>query len=330
MAQTIKANQQAIEMAITLLRQGEILALPTETVYGLAGDATQGKAVAAIYQTKGRPHFNPLIAHVSNIAMVEKYCVIDRLSLHLMERFWPGPLTLVLHLKPGHSIHPLATAGLSTLAVRQPIGIFSQIVEAYDRPLVAPSANRSGRLSPTTAAAVAQDIGDKIPLIIDAGQCGVGIESTIIKITDVEVLMLRPGGLALSELEPEIDRPLNCVDQRAAIEAPGMQQSHYAPNATIRLNARNVFRGEALLRFGDQPIADSDKASYTLNLSERGDTREAAVNLFDYLKKLDDYHVNKIAVQPIPMVELGIAINDRLNRAAAPRPIGQQNSVRDI
>lgn len=319
MARTILPNQQAKAIAIALLKQGKIMALPTETVYGLAGDATQGKAVAAIYQTKERPHFNPLIAHVSHVAMVERYCVIDALSRQLMERFWPGPLTLVLPLKTDHTIHPLATAGLPTLAVRQPVGIFSEIVEAYDKPLVAPSANSSGRLSPTTAAAVAQDIGDKIPLIVDAGPCRVGIESTIIKVTDIEVLVLRPGGLALSDLEEQIDRPLAIVDQRAAIEAPGMLQSHYAPNASIRLNAREVFDGEALLRFGDQTIANSENASYMLNLSEGGDTREAAVNLFAYLKILDDYHVDKIAVQPIPMVELGIAINDRLTRAAAPR-----------
>lgn len=315
----VSASSDIIAKVIKSLRAGQLVALPTETVYGLAGDATNGAAVADIFKLKGRPHFNPLIAHVASVAMAARYVKIDDLSARLMDRFWPGPLTLILPLLPKANIHPLATAGLPTLAVRNPQGVFADIVSAFDRPLVAPSANLSGRISPTNAIAVENDFKSTVPFIVDGGQCQVGVESTIIKVEGDDVYLLRPGGLEREALEAFLKRPLKQLAHNSAIEAPGMMKSHYAPNALMRLNVNEVFADEALLHFGGQAIKGQKKVKAMLNLSKVADLKEAAVHLFDYLQRLDHVDASAIAVAPIPNTGLGEAINDRLNRAAAPK-----------
>ncbi|AQX30325.1 L-threonylcarbamoyladenylate synthase [Bartonella schoenbuchensis] len=312
-------NSASIKEAVEVLKQGQLVALPTETVYGLAGDATNGKAVASIFTTKKRPQFNPLIVHVSSIVMAEHYVEIDLLSRRFMEAFWPGPLTLVLPLKVNHNIHPLTTSGLDTLAVRFPVGGFAEVVQHFGRPLAAPSANQSGGLSPTSAASVFASLGASVPLIIDGGVSKIGLESTIIKVCDKNIYLLRPGGVTAEEIEEVAGQPLKQLDQRAAIEAPGMLKSHYAPNALVRLNAQKVESDEALLAFGPKRIVGAENAISILNLSESGQLEEAAFHLFDYMKQLDSLKVRCIAVESIPFYGLGVAINDRLMRAAAPR-----------
>jgi L-threonylcarbamoyladenylate synthase len=321
LATVLGTDEQAILAAAEVLRQGELVAIPTETVYGLAADATNGNAVAGIFEAKGRPHFNPLICHVSDIAMAERYAEIDPLSRRLMDAFWPGPLTLVLPLKPDAGIHPLVAAGLDTIALRMPRGVAGKIIAALDRPLAAPSANTSGKISGTSAPAVADDLGSRIAMILDAGPSEVGLESTIVKVEGDTIRMLRPGGLAAEEIEAVIDRKLGRVDQRAAIQAPGMMASHYAPSAAMRLNVHDVMPGEALLAFGPVRAADASQAAAILNLSETGSLHEAATNLFDFMKRLDAIGSSTIAVEPIPFNGLGEAINDRLIRAAAPRSL---------
>lgn len=319
MSQLMALEAEAIARAVEVLRAGGLVAIPTETVYGLAADACHGDAVAGIFAAKGRPHFNPLIAHVCDIAMAERYVDFDPISRVLAEKFWPGPLTIVLPLRAGAAIHPLVTAGLTTLAVRMPRGPAGEIIKHLDHPVAAPSANTSGRISPTSAQAVADDLGDRVDLILDAGPCAVGLESTIVKVEGDQVRLLRPGGLAAEDIEALLGFTLERIDQRAAIQAPGMMQSHYAPAATMRLAVSELLDGEALLAFGPQRVRASERASHCLNLSESGNLREAAVNLFDYMKKLDATGAKIIAVEPIPATGLGEAINDRLARAAAPR-----------
>ncbi|EJF86736.1 L-threonylcarbamoyladenylate synthase [Bartonella rattimassiliensis] len=312
-------NNVSIKEAITLLEQGGLVALPTETVYGLAGDATNGRAISSIFSIKKRPQFNPLIAHVNGIEMAERYVEIDFLSRQLMEKFWPGPLTLVLPLKEQHNIHPLTTSGLNTLAVRFPDSRFADIVQYLGRPLAAPSANQSGRLSPTSAEAVFASLGKTVSLILDGGPSKIGLESTIIRICAENIYLLRPGGLATEKIEEVVGKSLKRIDQRATIEAPGMLKSHYAPNAEIRLNVEKVENGEALLAFGPKRVMGTENAVFILNLSEEGTLEEAASHLFQYMKELDSFKVRCIAVEPIPSHGLGEAINDRLIRAAAPR-----------
>ncbi|CAF25843.1 L-threonylcarbamoyladenylate synthase [Bartonella quintana] len=312
-------NNASIKKAVALLEQGKLVALPTETVYGLAGDATNGRAVASIFFTKRRPKFNPLIAHVSGIVMAEHYVEIDFLSRRLMEVFWPGPLTLVLPLKAHHNIHPLTTSGLNTLAIRFPDSRFAEVVERFGRPLAAPSANQSGCISPTSAGAVFAFLGESVPLILDGGACKIGLESTIVKVCGESIYLLRPGGLAAEEIEAVAGKSLKRLDQQAAIEAPGMLKSHYAPNAMVRLNVQKVKHGEALLAFGRKRIMGVENAVSVLNLSESGQLEEAASHLFEYMKQLDSLKVKYIAVEPIPSYGLGEAINDRLIRAAAPK-----------
>ncbi|GAA5100062.1 L-threonylcarbamoyladenylate synthase [Bartonella acomydis] len=309
----------SIKEAVTFLEQGRLVALPTETVYGLAGDATNGRSVSSIFSIKRRPQFNPLIAHVSSIDMAERYVEIDFLSRLLMEVFWPGPLTLVLPLKAQHNIHPLTTAGLNTLAVRFPNGPFAEVVECFGRPLAAPSANQSGRLSPTSAEAVFASLGRSVPLILDGGVCKIGIESTIIKVCGENIYLLRPGGLAAQNIEEVARKSLKRIDQQTEIEAPGMLKSHYAPNAMMRLNVNKVESGEALLAFGRKRVMGVENAVSVLNLSESGQLEEAAFHLFQYMSELDSLKVRSIAVEPIPLYGLGEAINDRLIRAAAPK-----------
>ncbi len=253
--------------------------------------------------------------------MAERYVTFDPVSRALAEKFWPGPLTLVLPLKEKSLIHPLVTAGLGTLAVRMPKGRVRDVIKVLDHPVAAPSANTSGRISPTNAKAVADDLGDKIDLILDAGPCGVGVESTIVKAEGDTVRLLRPGGLAAEEIETFLGHRLKRVSQSAAIQAhiiaPGMMESHYAPDAAMRLAVGDVKPGEALLAFGPTRVAGEPGA--VLNLSATGDLREAAANLFDFMRRLDATGAATIAVEPIPFEGLGEAINDRLKRAAAPR-----------
>lgn len=312
-------EDQALERACELILAGRPVAVPTETVYGLAADATNGEAVARIYEAKGRPRFNPLIVHVCDRAMAEEIGVFDPVSARLAEKFWPGPLTLVLPLKAGAPVSPLVTAGLDTVGMRMPLGFAARLAARTGRPIAAPSANASGRVSPTTAAAVDAGLGDRIPLIVDGGATAVGVESTIVKVEDGVARLLRPGGVAAEEIEAVLGAPLVRGNATAAVEAPGMLASHYAPNAAVRLNATEVRGGEALLAFGPKRIAGAREAVAMENLSETGDLREAAAILFSHLAALDRSGARAIAVEPVPMRGLGEAINDRLARAAAPR-----------
>jgi L-threonylcarbamoyladenylate synthase len=309
-----------IREATAILARGMPVALPTETVYGLAGDATNPKAIARIYETKGRPRFNPLICHMSDLAMAERHAVFDPVSRKLAEAFWPGPLTLVLPLKPESTIHPLATAGLDSVGIRVPKGFAGDLIRAFGRPLAAPSANTSGKISATSADHVEADLGDRIELILDAGPCAVGVESTIVKIEGGEIRLLRPGGLSAEDIERIAGRPLiRGIGATPAIEAPGMLASHYAPGAAVRLEATEVSFGEALVRFGTPDIEGERHATIVLDLSLSGDLSEAAANLFDFMKRADASGASTIAFSTIPDQGLGEAINDRLRRAAAPR-----------
>ena len=310
--------EDALGPALELLEAGEVVAIPTETVYGLAGDATNGVAVARIFEVKGRPSFNPLIVHVSDIEMARKIAVFDDVANKLAQHYWPGPLTLVLPLRDGHGIHPLATTGLTTVALRMPRGFGRDLIARLGRPLAAPSANSSGRISPTSADAVNEDLGDRIELVADGGRAVVGVESTIVKLSPGEVRLLRPGGVTAEEIAAFLGAPIARGGQ-GSIEAPGMLASHYAPDATVRLDAHKVHSGEALLAFGPSRIANADAAVAILNLSETADLREAAANLYAHLKALDRHGASVIAVEPIPHDGLGEAISDRLRRAAAPR-----------
>jgi L-threonylcarbamoyladenylate synthase len=319
MAEILVPDAAGIAKAVAILREGGLVAIPTETVYGLAADATVGRAVASIYEAKGRPAFNPLICHVSNLQMAEEVAVFDPISRKLANVFWPGPLTLVLSLTAQSAIHPLVTAGLNTVGIRMPIGAARELIEVYGKPLAAPSANSSGRISATSAGSVNDDLGNKIALILDGGASRVGVESTIIKVEDGIVRMLRPGGIAAEDIEAVLRLPVVRVDQRAAIEAPGMLASHYAPRTKVRLDAMRILPDEALLAFGPRRVCGVQSAVMTLNLSQTADLQEAAANLFSHLAQLDRSGARCIAVEPIPMQGLGEAINDRLMRAAAPR-----------
>jgi L-threonylcarbamoyladenylate synthase len=318
------ADAAAIEAAVRCLAGGGLVAFPTETVYGLGADATNAAAVARLYAAKGRPAFNPLIAHVPDRAAAQTLACFDADAGRLAEAFWPGPLTLVLPKAPGCTVAELATAGLDSLALRVPRHALAQkILSCFGRPVVAPSANRSGHVSPTTAAHVLSDLGGRIDLIVDGGATPVGVESTIVACLG-EVVLLRPGGTPREAIEHALGRPL--ADPPASIVgdgdrplAPGMLASHYAPRARLRLNAERAGPGEALLAFGPAPNAGTAQAAHVLNLSARGDLIEAAANLFSHLRALDASGAKTIAVMPIPHDSLGEAINDRLARAASPR-----------
>lgn len=313
-------DPETIRIAAEALSRGAPVAMPTETVYGLAADATNPAGITAIYEAKGRPRFNPLIAHVSDLEMAKAHAVFSPLAERLAQAFWPGPLTLVLELKPDAGIHELATAGLATVGLRVPQGFARTLIGAFGKPLAAPSANRSGRISPTSAGHVAEDLEDRIDLVLDGGPCAVGVESTIIAVDGDSLTLLRPGGVPVAAIEEtaHVKVRRNDSDQTGII-APGMMRSHYAPEAKLRLNATDVHPGEALLQFGAKALPGEDQASWARNLSPAGDLREAASNLFSFLKQADSNTKAGIAVAPIPMEGLGEAINDRLNRAAAPR-----------
>lgn len=311
----------AMKRSISLLSNGNPIAIPTETVYGLAADATNPDAITSIYTTKGRPQFNPLICHMADMGMAQRYGEFDTISKKLAEHFWPGALTIVVPLKPDSGIHKLATAGLETVGIRVPKGFAAKLIGQFDRPLAAPSANSSGKISPTTAEHVQADLGEKIELILDNGACDVGVESTIVKSDGKSVYLLRPGGVSAVEIEAVIGKKLIRLDgsQNNKIEAPGMLTSHYAPNAHMRLNASAVNSNETLITFGHAEITSQAQAQAVFNLSAKGDLAEAAHNLFDMLIEADKTGATMIAVAPIPNEGLGEAINDRLTRAAAPR-----------
>lgn len=312
---------RALAEGCAVLGAGYPIAIPTETVYGLAADATNPAAITRIYETKGRPRFNPLICHVCDIAMAERYALFDPLSRKLAEAFWPGPLTLILPLKAESGIHDLATAGLDTVGIRLPQGFAAELIRAFDRPLAAPSANTSGQVSPTAAAHVADDLGAKLKLILDGGAAPVGVESTIVSVDGETARLLRPGGVSAEDIERVLGFALERQEGVAAIiEAPGMLASHYAPGAAVRLNATDLQPGEALINFAGQPVAGTEQGTGVFDLSPAGDLAEAAANLFDYLKRADATRPTGIAVAAIPTTGLGEAINDRLSRAAAPRP----------
>jgi len=322
-ARTLKADAAAIAAAARALAQGDLVAFPTETVYGLGADATSATAVAKLYAAKGRPSFNPLIAHVLDLAAAEGLAQFNALARALAQAFWPGPLTLVLPKAPACAVAELATAGLDTIALRVPAHhVARDLLAAFGRPIVAPSANRSGHVSPTTAAHVIDDLGDRVALVLDGGPTPVGIESAIVACRDDAATLLRPGGVARDAIEQVLKRPLASATLTArgdAPLAPGMLASHYAPHARLRLNATSVNAGEALLAFGPMLAEGADTAARVLNLSAQGDLVEAAANLFAHLRALDATGCAAIAVMPVPAHGLGEAINDRLARAAAPR-----------
>lgn len=292
-----------------LLRAGEVVAFPTETVYGLGADATNSDAVLRIYETKGRPRFNPLIVHVADLAMAKRLAEFGPLARKLAS-FWPGPLTLVLPRKPDAGLSDIATAGLDTVGIRIPDHPLAQeLIRATGRPLAAPSANPSGKLSPTTAAQVLKGFGGRVP-VLDGGPANAGVESTILAVTGDTVTQLRAGALAREEIEAHLGQTVEIAREGGPVTAPGMLASHYAPNARLRIHVEHPEPHEAYLSFGDRPG--------TLNLSPTGDLHEAARNLFSMLHQLDA-EAERIAVAPIPNHGLGEAINDRLKRAAAPR-----------
>ena len=320
----LPAGEAAVAAAAHALARGGLVAFPTETVYGLGADATNAAAIARLYQAKGRPAFNPLIAHVGDLDAARRIGRFDAAALLLAEAFWPGPLTLVLPKSADCAVADLATAGLDTVAIRIPAHpIARDILRAFGRPVVAPSANLSGHVSPTIAAHVHSDLAGRIDLIVDGGAVEVGVESTIVGIFDAPML-LRPGGLPRADIERVLGRALNAPPEDADGDsgqplAPGMLASHYAPRTKVRLNADRIEPGEALLAFGLGAISGIDEAAVVMNLSARGDLDEAAANLFGHLRALDSRAARTIAVMPIPDHGLGEAINDRLRRAAVGR-----------
>jgi L-threonylcarbamoyladenylate synthase len=305
------ATPAVIAEAGEMLRAGELVVIPTETVYGLGANALDERAVAKIFAAKDRPRFNPVIVHVLDRAQAAELVFFSPLAARLAEKFWPGGLTLVLPRREGSRIALLVSAGLDTVAIRAPAhSIARDLLTVAGVPIAAPSANRSGRISPTTAADAAEEMGDAVSLVIDGGACPVGLESTVIGFRGNQAVLLRAGAVPRSEIEA-ITGPLAAPS--GGLEAPGMLASHYAPRAVLRLNASEVRPGEALLAFGP------DAPANTTNLSPRGDLTEAAANLFAMLRALDRAGATTIAVMPIPNHGLGEAINDRLARAAAPR-----------
>jgi L-threonylcarbamoyladenylate synthase len=305
------ADVEGIARAAALLRSGHTVAFPTETVYGLGADATNGEAVARIYDAKGRPSFNPLIAHVANLRAALDLVELGPVGVRLAEEFWPGPLTLVAPLRADTNVSSLVTAGLETLAVRVPAApVALQLLETVGRPVAAPSANPSGKISPTQAGHVIAGLSGRISALLDGGACPVGLESTIVSLT-AQPKILRAGGIPIERIEQFLGAPLGVVDGGDII-APGMLESHYAPRSRLRLNAASPRQGERWLGFGPSPHKGA-------TLSNTGDLVEAASQLFAVLHALDRSGDAPIAVAPIPRDGLGAAINDRLRRAAAPR-----------
>lgn len=316
--QILATDTGGIEKAAQILSAGGLVAFPTETVYGLGVDARNGRAVASVYAAKGRPSFNPLIVHVASLNAAKRFATFNDIALKLASEFWPGPLSLVLPLTGNHGLSELVTAGLDTVAIRVPQHSTAQaLLRAFDGPLAAPSANPSGRISPTQAAHVIGDMTGMIDAVLDGGACSVGLESTILKVEGDQVSLLRAGGISVEQVEACLGQPLTMPNDPKTPQSPGQLQSHYAPNAQVRLNATALNEREILLGFGP------NCAGAALNLSPSGDLLEAAANLFSYLREMDEIatkaQAKTIAIAPVPMSGLGLAINDRLKRAAAPR-----------
>jgi len=304
-------DDAAIARAAALIRAGQLVAVPTETVYGLAANATSGEAVAGIYAAKGRPSFNPLIVHVGSLAEAETLADLPLVAHRLATAFWPGPLTMVLPLRTGSPVSALVTAGLPTLALRMPSHPAMQaLIRAAERPLAAPSANASGRISATRAEHVAASLGERVPLILDGGPTRHGLESTIVAVDSDRLRLLRPGPITAKQLSAAAAMPVDTASG-GTIEAPGQMSSHYAPGKPVRLGALDRHAGEWLIGFG--PVAGDD------SLSPSGNLVEAAARLFDALHRADAADAMAIAIAPVPDDGLGLAINDRLRRAAAPR-----------
>ncbi|MFC7705686.1 L-threonylcarbamoyladenylate synthase [Plastorhodobacter daqingensis] len=314
--QILPPDDEGLHRAVQILRGGGLVAFPTETVYGLGADARDDQAVAGIYAAKGRPDFNPLIVHVADVATARRFARFSPEAERLAAAFWPGPLTLVLPLRDDAGLSPRVTAGLTSVALRVPAHPVAQaLLRAYDGPLAAPSANPSGRVSPTCAAHVAEGLGGRIHAIVEGGDCPVGVESTIVELLDRPVL-LRPGGVPHEVLEACLGHPLAALgDEVAQPSAPGQLASHYAPGACVRLGVTRPEADEVWIGFGPA------SATAPFNLSPTGDLTEAAARLFALLRAADAAAAQgRIAVAPVPQHGLGRAINDRLRRAAAPRP----------
>ncbi len=333
MARVLRADDpHALDQAAELLARGDVVALPTETVYGLAGVSTRTDAIARIYAVKRRPSHNPLISHVADMAMAERYAHMDEMSFRLAQAFWPGPLTLVLPLRrdaAGGAITPASTAGGDTAALRAPRGFAQGLIARLDLPLAMPSANRSGRISPTSARHVLDDLGADLSLIVDAGPAEIGVESTVARVRRDGIDILRAGVItpeqiaAAAGLEPaQMAGPGTAsalAGQGGPLLSPGMLGSHYAPRALLRLEARDVAPGEALITFAGQVLPGQAQAAGVFDLSPSGDLAEAARRLFELLHAADATGAAMIAVAPIPDHGIGVAIRDRLARAAAPR-----------
>lgn len=313
----VAATDETIKRAAEALARGNLVAFPTETVYGLGANALDATAVAKVFAAKERPRFNPLIVHVLGEEEAESRAVVNATALKLMGAFWPGPLTLVLPRRRDCGVADLVSAGLDTIALRAPAHpVARALLEAARFPIAAPSANRSGRVSPTTAAHVEAELGSLPAMILDGGACALGLESTVLRISNDKVTLLRPGALARDEIEKVLGVRLAVLKAGAMPDSPGQIAAHYAPDTPLHLNVVHPLPGEALLAFG--PDAPDFKGP-TLNLSPRGDLTEAAASFFAALRSLDGLEATAIAVMPIPNEGLGEAINDRLRRAAASR-----------
>lgn len=314
----VTVSNKSLQDGARLLREGHLVAFPTETVYGLGADATSGIAVASIYAAKGRPQFNPLIAHVADIEAADRHVELAGKARKLATVLWPGPLTLVLPRKKDCRISELVTAGLDTVAVRVPSHpVARELIRLAGIPIAAPSANLSGHVSPTTAAHVKHDLGAKVAMILDGGPTEHGLESTVVAVEGNRVTLLRPGAIATDDIEKAIGGPVERSQGGSARpSSPGQLEGHYAPHAAVRLEATTIGAGEALLAFGPSPPVT---VGPMINLSPRGSLVEAAANLFAALRALDQPHINCIAVTHIPNAGLGEAINDRLKRASRGR-----------
>ncbi len=323
----VSANSKHIENATLILKRSGLVAMPTETVYGLAANATDGKAVAKIFEVKGRPQFNPLIVHVNHIEQIKEFAELRDIDSILAQRFWPGPLTMILKRKDNNNLSDLVSAGLSTVAVRIPSHKTArELIKKCGFPLAAPSANKSGSLSPTSPVHVVQSLGDKVDMILADGACSIGLESTVIDCSGDKVCILRPGAITASEISEILGQEViyDMGNKQGEVRSPGQLLKHYAPSIPVRLNAIDIEKGEALLAFGSikfMGIRNGGRAQdlpddMFRNLSKSGDLYEAAANLFAMLRDLDKSEHKAIAVMNIPDIGVGVAINDRLRRAA--------------
>lgn len=320
MSRIVSATHDHIAEAADILKNRGLVGMPTETVYGLAANALDGEAVAKIFEAKGRPSFNPLIIHVADMRQAMQYGEMGEYAQLLVNAFWPGPLTLIVPRKKNSGISELATAGLDTIALREPAHPIAQgLIKTSGLPIAAPSANKSGSLSPTTPAHVHDSLGDAVDMILAAGPCAVGLESTVLDVSGSVPVILRPGAITAEQIGEVLDMGVEiAANETEAPKSPGMLLKHYAPNTPIRINAIDVQDGEALLAFGSDKfmVAHDFPAEMKRNLSEGQDLYEAAANLFSMLKELDQCNAKRIAVMAIPQTGIGIAINDRLSRAA--------------